>query len=274
MITPILEKLLFKGAAKNKTFTMAYGTHAHLDIPANSFIVIHKVIFYPFINPKDYNPRIPEPPGPIATFPVETWKQFANDIEYQLKIESDKENPFFYQFRNGLDLYFLGNTNSVNLDETIEADFFNKKVLIQPKAPIILDTFITSYDYFNFTLTRNSLKIASTLYAPVNEYANEKNMPTGIANENVLLTADLTGTGTTETYNPATEKEITGYILPADNTVNYQQLYERQTPGNYSSFIADPTRAFFPDSDKTTNPLITFEYCVIQLNAAGNLSSL
>lgn len=265
MITPILEKLLMNGAAKNKTFSMAYGSHAHLDIPYNSFIVIHKIIFYPFLNPRIYDEG-------HTTFPIETWKELFNDCEYQLKIQSDKENPFFYQFRNGLDFYFLKNNFQAN--ENIEEDFFNRNILIQPKAPIILDTFITSYDYFNFTLTRNALKLVSTNYAPVNEYANEQNPPAGINGQNVLLAANLLGNTATETYNPATPKEITGYALPGNNVTNYQQNIDRQTPGNYNSFIANPIKTYLADSDKTTNPLITFEYCIIQLNKAGNLSSL
>ena len=266
MITPILEKLLINGSAKNKTFSMAYGTHAHLDIPENSFIVIHKIIFYPFINPHIFDPR------EETKFPTETWKQFFNSCEYQLKIQSDKENPFFYQFRNGIDITFLKSNFEANLPMT--QDDFNKHTILTPKAPIILDTFVTSYDYFNFTLTRNVLKLTGTNYNSVNEYAVEDIPPTGIATQGVLLYGNLTGTTTSETYNPATPKEVTGYALPNNNTINYQQLYDPQTPGNYGSFIADPTFLMLEESDKTTFPLITFEYCQIQLNKAGNLSSL
>lgn len=265
MITPILEKLLFTGGAKNKTFTMAYGSYAHLDIPDNSFIVIHKIIFYPFLNPRKYNPR-------ELGFPVQTWKDFLNDCEYQLKIQSDKENPFLYQFRNGVNVQFI--KNNFNLDENIDPDQFNKYTILTPKEPIILDTFITSYDYFNFTLTRNAGQINNVNYNTVNEYANEDPLPIGIANQPVLLSADLSATFQVTNYNPPTPKEVNGYILPGANTVNYQHLYEPSSPGNFGSFIANPDWSAFPFSDKTTNPLITFEYCQIQLNKAGELSSL
>ena len=155
---------------------------------------------------------------------------------------------------------------------------YDDYILMTPKKPVIFDTFITAYDYLNITISRNALLPSVTNFAPVNNYANEKGIPDGVGGSNVLLDCTLLGTqGTTTTINPPSVKPSHPPIptLPADNTANYHQALDKQGAGDNGSFLDNPIGGFkLKHSEFVTNPLISFEYCIIQQHSEGKLSNL
>lgn len=269
MITPILEKLLLNGHAKNRIHHVSYGSFAKLEIPEYSFIVIHKIYWNGWMNQK--NDKI---------YSNMSWKQFFQDTEYSLKVQSDKEPPFYYQMRNEVNFQFFNAPGSLKLlNATIQDAQYDDYILMTPKKPVIFDTWITAYTFLNFTITRNALKATSQNFLPVNNYAEEKDVPFGVNNQDVLLDVTLSGTnGTSETYNPPGVKSTYPPIpgTPGNfNTDNYTQLYDKEANPDYGSFLAPPLGSQrLKYSEVVTNPLISFEYCVVSKHAEGNLSSL
>jgi hypothetical protein len=267
-ITPILEKLLLQGKAKNKIHHFAFSSFTRLEIPENSFIVIHKIYWNPFINPEAFD---------ITQM---TWKEFFQYSEYQLKIQSAKNTPIYYILRNEISFdYFKPNVfppglPELNLDELVNIDTLNKFMLLRAKKPVIFDTWISSYDYLNFTLTRNSqVNVGVTVgvgFAPVNNYAEELTPPNGIAGTNVLLEGIFLDVSTTD-YQPPTNR-LTSLPLPSNEVESYHQQIVGNTFGDFHnhSMIADPNTAPLIQGKNNAyvfNPLISFEYCVIQKNA-------
>ena len=94
-ITTILERLLLNGQAKNKIHHIAFGSFSQIQIPPDSFIVIHKIYWNGFINQK-----------PVNVY-NQSWKEFFKYNEYQLKVQSDKENPLYYILRNEINFNFM-----------------------------------------------------------------------------------------------------------------------------------------------------------------------
>lgn len=264
MITPLLEKLLLNGKAKNKTFHFAFGSFANLEVPKDSFVVIHTIIWNNFINQK------------LKDIYSKSWKDFFEYNEYTIKMQGQNTTPLQYVFRNEVDFNFVGAPGSLRLMNVniIDAQY-DDFILMQPKRPIVLNTFYTSYEDINFTLTRNALLPTNSNFAPVNNYANERPIPTGVNGQDVLLRLDLGGTnGTSEAYIPPGQKIAPG-ATGNFRSENYLQLYDKETPADFGSFIANPIGGFkLKHSDFVTNPLITFEYCIIQKNDGGLLSSL
>jgi hypothetical protein len=270
-ITPILEKWLLTGKAKNRIHHMGYGMFSQLQIPKDAYIVIHKIYWTGFINQK------------FDKITDMTWKDFFRYSEYALKVQSDKEAPMYYQFRNNLKITTTANApiRLNNLINTVEYDRF---ILLQCENPIIFDTFITGYDYLNFTLSRNALmpvNVPPQQVGQVNATANEKNAPFGINQQPVLLSLTLQGdtTGifsTIETINPPSPL-VTPLPMPQDNVANYMQLLDPPNAlnGNNGSFLKAPLTAGenLAKSEYVTQPLISFEYCIIQKDS-GDLSPL
>lgn len=268
MITPILEKLLLTGKAKNKIFHIGFGSFAQLLIPNDCYIVIHKIYWNGWLNQKPEN---------ITDI---NWKQFFAYNEYALKIQSDKESPLYYQFRNEVNFQWFFNGDPANtlklLNAPINTAQFDDYILMTPKKPIIYDTFITANDYLNFTILRNALTPAAINYGSVTSYANEKNPPSGINGARVLLDMTLTGTGgSSTTINPVNKKCDPVPVLPTDTTENYCQAIDPQTPGDNGSLMSNPIGGIkLKYTEYVTNPLISFEYVIVQKNDAANLSSL
>lgn len=267
MITPILEKLLLNGKAKNRVYNIAFGMFAQLQVPEDSFIIIHKITWHGFINQKKED---------IYQM---SWKQFFRDNEYQLKIKADKEPPLYYIMRNEVNFQFFGLDPAAPLkllNATISDAQYDDSILMMPKKPVIFDTWIPSYTSLNFTISRNSLEPASVNFSQVNQYANELDNPNGINGQNVLLDLTLLGSqGTTTTNNPPNVQTSHPPIptLPADNTTNYFQLLDKPDgAGNNGSYINNPlSPGRLKYSDYVTNPLMSFEYVEVHKNSLGNI---
>lgn len=203
-----------------------------------------------------------------------TWKEFFKYNEYQLKIQSDKEPPMFYQMRNEINFQYFGLPGGLNLEIPVSGTDL-ERVLMTPKKPVIFDTFITAYDYLSFTISRNALMPTASNYGPVKQTANEKPIPFGINLENVLLEATFTGVnGTVDTINPV-GADLKNSVLQTNNVFNYHQDLDKQAGNDNGSFINNPIGGTqFKHFEYVTNPLLGFEYCIIQKNEAGRLSSL
>lgn len=265
MITPLLEKMLLGGHAKNKIHWMGFGMFAQLQIPTDSFIVIHKIYWNGFFNQKQEDVT------------SKSWKEFFEYNEYQLKIQSDKEAPMFYEFRNDVNFDYYGAPGALRLkNATINDAQYDDFILMRPKKQEQIDTFITAYDYLNFTISRNALLPNGGInFGTVNAKANEKPVPFGINGELVLLEVNFVGTGgTVDTINPVGQ-DLKNTPLQPNNVFNYHQDLDKPTPGDNGSFIQNPQGGIrLKHSDYVTNPLMGFEYCIIQKNEAGKLSSL
>ena len=267
MITPELEKMLLNGKAKNKIHWTAFGMFTQIQIPTDSFIVIHKIYWNGFFNSQKEN---------IFN---QSWKQFFQYNEYQVKIQSDKESPMYYQFRNEINFNYFGDpaTNPLRLlNANISDAQYDDYILMMPKKQQQIDTFITAYDYLNFTISRNDLLPSAVNFGLVNAKANEKQTPFGVDGQLVLLQLTMTGTGgTTETINPPSPL-VTNAPLNSDNVTNYAQILDKPNgAGDNGSFLTNPLATFrLKYSDYVTNPLMGIEYCIIQKNEAGKLSSL
>ena len=271
MITPILEKLLLAGGAKNRIHHIAYGSFAKMEIPKDSFIVIHKIYWNGWMNQK------------LANITNMTWKDFFRYNEYSLKVQSDKEPALYYQMRNQVDWQYIGAGGGFNVNDPIVIADYERFILMNPKKPVIFDTWITSYDFLNFTLTRNALMPVSDNFNNVNNYANEKDAPSGVNNIDVLLDILLRGTAGTETnYNPPGVKSSHPPIvapMPQTNTISYHQDYDSNGViiGDNGSFMNNPIGEAvtnLPKSEYVTNPLISLEYVIIPKHVEGKLSVL
>lgn len=268
MITPILEKLLLTGKAKNRIHNIAFGMFSQLQVPSDSFIVIHKITWHGFLNQKDksvYNL---------------TWKQFFSQCEYQMKIQSDKDQPLYYIMRNEINFQYFNYFDPANAlklhNANINDAMYDDYILMTPVKPVILDTWIAAYTSLNFTISRNALKPTASNFAPVNNYANEKPIPNGINGQDVLLDLNLLGTGgTATTNNPPNVKTSHPPIaaLPTDNTENYFQLLDPPNGlGDSGSFIDNPVGGLkLKNSEYITNPLMSIEYVEIRKNSMGNI---
>lgn len=268
-ITTILERLLLNGQAKNKIHHIAFGSFSQIQIPPDSFIVIHKIYWNGWFNQK------------LKNVYAGSWKEFFKYSEYQLKVQNDKESPMYYILRNEVNFNYFGDpqTNPLRLMNAVINDAqYDDYILMTPKKPVIFDTFITAYDYLNFTITRNALLPAGSNYLPVNQYANEKPVPDGVSAQDVLISLDLVGTnGTTETYNPVSAKDTPTppAPLPSNTVENYHQSYDKETATDNGSFIDNPVGGFkLKHSEYVTNPLISIEYCLVQKNIKDSLSPL
>lgn len=265
-ITTILEKLLLNGQAKNKIHHIAFGSFSQIQIPQDTFIVIHKIYWNGWFNQK--KERITDL----------TWKEFFKYSECQLKVQSDKESPLYYILRNEINFNYVGVPGALRLlNAPINDVQYDDFILMTPKKPVIFDTFITAYDYLNFTITRNALLPTASNFVPVNQYANEKNVPDGINGQNVVITVDLVGTnGTTTNYNPVSAQDTpTTITLQSRNTENYHQDIDKEAGGDNGSFMDNPIGGIkLKHSEYVTNPLISLEYCLVPKNLKNNLSSL
>lgn len=265
-ITTILEKLLLNGQAKNKIHHIAFGSFSQIQVPQDSFIVIHKIYWNGWINqkPKDIS----------AT----SWKEFFQYNEYQLKVQSDRENPLYYILRNEINFNYVGNPGALRLKNVnINTAQYDDFILMTPKKPVIFDTFITADDYLNFTISRNALLPVGSNYIPTNQYANEKPPPDGTAGQDVLITVDLFGTqGTITNYNPVSAKDTpSAVVLQPRNTENYHQDLDKESPTDNGSFIDNPLGGIkLKHSEYVTNPLISLEYCLVSKNIRNNLSPI
>lgn len=265
-ITAILEKLLLNGQAKNKIHHIAFGSFSQIQIPQDTFIVIHKIYWNGWMNQKKEN---------ITDM---SWKDFFKYNECQLKVQSDKESPLYYILRNEINFNYVGTPGALKLmNAPINDAQYDDFILMTPKKPVIFDTFITADDYLNFTITRNALLPTASNFVPTNQYANEKAPPDGIGGQNVLITVDLVGTqGTITNYNPVSSQDTPTAITPQPrNTENYHQDIDKQAPGDNGSFIDNPVGGIkLKHSEYVTNPLISLEYCIVQKNVRNNLSPL
>lgn len=268
MISPLLEKLLLTGKAKNKIHHLAFGMFSQLVIPKDSFIVIHKIYWHGFLNQKNEN---------IYSM---SWKKFLRDNEYQLKIKPDKDQPIYYIMRNEVNFdyfnYFDPAAALKMLNDPITDAIYDDYILMMPKKPVIFDTWVSAYDTINFTISRNSMEPGGVNFAPVNNYANENNNPYGINGQNVLLDVKLIGSnGNTETYNPpGVQPSHPPIALPVapDNTTNYFQSYDKPAPPDNGSYINNPlSPGRLKYSDYVTNPLLSFEYVEIHKSSMGNI---
>lgn len=229
--------------------------------------MIHKIYWNGFLNQKD------------AEISNLTWKQFFEFNEYQLKIKSDKEAPMFYQFRNEVNFQYFqrGDPSPFQLNNRpIDTAQYDDYILMTPKKPVIFDTFITAYDYLNFTISRNELLPNGGInFGFVNAKANEAQVPNGVDGQLVLLQVSLVGTnGTQETLNPPSPNTTNAPLNP-DTVTNYSQLLDPPLGTDNGSFLQNPQGGSrLKHSDYVTNPLLGFEYCIIQKNEAGKLSSL
>jgi hypothetical protein len=267
MVNEVLTKLILAGHAKNKIEWIGFGMFHQIQIPTDSFIVIHRIIWNGFLNQK------------LENVYAETWKDFFRYNEYALKIKSDKESPMYYQFRNEVDFQFFGAPGSLQLHNRVINDAqFDDFILMQPKRAEIRDTMITAYDYLNFTISRNSLMPTASNFNPVNNYAEEANVPIGINGQPVLLELTMTGTGgTTTTQNPPSP--IATFTPPATmsstNADNYHHELDKPGGGDNGSFLDNPIGGLkLKKQEFVTNPLVGIEYCIIQKNQAGKLSAL
>lgn len=267
MITPILEKLLLNGKAKNKLLNFGWGSFAKIEVPSDSFIVVHRIFWHPAINQKFQN---------ITDM---TWKDFFRFNEFNLKIQNDKESPMNYFLRNEVDFQDFGYVG-IGLNGNIDPDYYDKFLLMRPKRPVIFDTFVTAYTSLNLTLTRSALlEVITSSFAPVTNYAEEKPSPNGVDGQNILLAVNFTGLqGTQTTYQPP-RFPSTNVPLNGTDTESYLMNYDTNINpiGDNGSFLNNPDQSLggqLPKSEFATNPLITLEYCVVQKNNGGLLSGL
>lgn len=267
MIGTVLEKLILSGYAKNKIDWIGFGMFHQIQIPTDSFIVIHKIHWNGFFNQK--HERITD----------ETWKDFFRFCEYALKIQSDKESPMYYQFRNEVNFNYFGLPGALRLHNApIDEGQYDDFILMTPKKPVLLDTYITAYDYLNLTISRNSLMPSAVNFGLVNNYANEKNVPDGINGQLVLLELTMTGTsGTVTTQNPPSPvATFPPGIMSPTNTANYHhELDKPNGAGDNGSFLNNPLGGIqLKKSEFVTNPLVGIEYCIVSKHIEGKLSSL
>lgn len=261
MITPQLEKLLLSGKGKYKVYNLGLQEFAQIQIPEDSFIIIHKIIWHGFNN---------QYLNDLETFTIQDLTRFN---EYQLKIKSDKESPLYYIMRNEVEYKYFGAV-PLDVNRGYNITDFRKYFLMLPTKPVIIDTWIPSYSQINFNISRNRLDFDVTTIGFLNNYANENNIPNGIANEQINLDVALTANGTTQTINTPSVKTTyppIGTTPPPNNTENYFQLFAPRLGNDNGSFLNDPSSGTPLNSMYITSPLMTFEYVEINKQSLGNI---
>ena len=268
MITPILEKLLLHGKAKNKIAHFGWSSFCEIEIPDKSFIVVHKIYWHPAINQK------------MKTITDMTWKQLFRYSEMQLKVESDKETPNFYFLRNEVDIQFLHiDPAAFSLNAPIDPTYFDNYVLMRAKKPLQMDTWIASYDSLKLTLTRSALlnEVISTM-GLVNNKANEKNTPAGVGDAPVLLNIKFSGNTAITNYQPPNFKNTNVPIVATDfSQRDYGMGYDIPTATDNGSFMNDPADGLnvrLANSEFVNNPLLSIEYCIVSQDWGSHLSGM
>lgn len=261
MITPTLEKLLLSGKAKYKVYNLGLQEFAQIQIPQDSFIIIHKIIWHGFNN---------QFLNDLETFTINDLTKYN---EYQLKIKSDKESPLYYIMRNEIEYKYFGSI-PLDVNRSYNISDFRKYFLMLPTKPVIIDTWVTSYSQINFNITRNRLDFDVNTTGFLNNYANENDIPNGISNQQINLDVRISANGTTQTINTPSVKTTyppLGTTPPNDNTQNYFQLFAPKVLNDNGSFLNDPSTGTPLNAMFITHPLMTFEYVEINKQSYGNI---
>lgn len=190
MITPILERLILQGKARYNVHNHNFASYGKLVVPNKNMIVITDIIYYPFVNVNKLS---------------DTWRDvMAYYNEIQLVLESEN-NKSVYNFKNALEVTVLRDMPA----NPLNTNFGTGDVFIQPKPPIILNTFLTNLQDIKIRVTRN-LSYKNGLQppngtittAPVAQNSNEDIYPRGLLGQ---VTINSINSGTDNKPNPASK---------------------------------------------------------------------
>lgn len=222
MITPRLEKAILAGWADFKTFNHAFGSFGSVTIPKDNMVIITHVKWNHFFN----------------TYQTESFERTSlQDLyqysEYQLKIDGFKSKNFLI-FKNRIDFKILDPTLKVDVTAPISSyiDTFKKYFFPQHPQPIIQDVFFVCEDYIKLTITRNEyINGVTTDYTTLNPKVHEKDLPTGVANVNVLKNAEMLSIGGSKmTYSPPNKVNASPSSFNNPQTMEtYSQPYDKDS---------------------------------------------
>lgn len=263
MITPKLEEYILSGKAFLKTHTHSLGMYGQIILPLDSYAVITKIIWYPFLDPNS---------KPEATKRV---KNVLSDFqEYQLAIRSIKSKNY-YVYRNSLDVTLLQSPPEEPV--TMETEWENAKryILLQPKAPIIQDVYLVHETKIDIIISRmigQKDTENSFTYGLLNNTANQPNSPQGIGDIPVAL-------GDNVYFWPF---QILDYQPPNVQNTNlnpttyyspeYKQMYAYEDGGEQRSELSNwDGTPFVLATRALCTPLVTFEYVVVQKNVGQKI---
>lgn len=264
-IPTILEKLVLQGKAQFRVMNHAFGSFGRIMLPNESFAVITKIIWYPFLQAFDED---------ITNLSYADYFQYN---EWQLKIDG-KKSLNYYQFRNNLEYYITDPTYKFKLSDAVVESDLNDYFLFKQGNPIIIDTYLVCQDYIKLTITRNIQAVSvGGLFTQLNASANEPTPPNGVGGQNVLLTNTFRCPppvgGNRFVYMPP-YRQYAGNPAIANPRVmeNYTQDIIPQaqvSPTSNGSLLAPPNVFNYFIYQKY--PLINFHYVVVNRNDWNNL---
>lgn len=212
-----------------------------------------------------------------------TYGDLFNYNEYQLKIDG-KKTKNYYHFRNEMDFQWfnglinneiLFGTPGVSLTDLVDNTTLSKNFLLKNQRPTQINTYLVCEEYIKLTVTRNALveTMVNTM-GLVNNRADEKNSPNGIANKNVLLNSNMQGGLIQQDYQPP-QKINTG----APSGDRLKENYVQDISFNNASMLTEPQGIInlnpaLPNlSPYVTHPLITIGVVLVNKNGFDELQN-
>jgi hypothetical protein len=262
MIPKALEKLILAGQASYRVHNYALGAYASIALPKDSVAIVTEIIWNNFID--QY----------YIKYDDMTWKEYLSWNEYALQIYSAKSNTV-YQFRNRIEII---NAQLINLGAKMAAADFDKVVLM-PKEPVIIDTYLVHEQRINLRITRNAgFNSITSVMGSVTNTANEPRPPVGILGENTILQVRLQNAQPTfADYQPPNAAN-TGQATTPQYTPEYKHVIARAGFGSvYGSMLSPPDKAAnnMPVVTPTaTKPLVTIGYVTIHKNVAAQITTV
>jgi len=185
MITPRLEKAILAGWANFKVLNHAFSSFGSVTIPKDNLVIITHVKWNHFFNPIQND------------FGRMTLQEFLKYSEYTLKIDGFKSKNYMI-FKNKIDFKILDPNLVIDVTAPINTyiDNFRKYFFPTHPQPIIQDVFFVCEDYIKLTISRNEfINNINTDFTTINPKAHEQNLPSGVANVNVLKNAQMESLG-------------------------------------------------------------------------------
>jgi hypothetical protein len=256
MITKALDKLLLAGLANYRVHHHALGVYSRIPLPADSFAVVTDIVWNNFIDQyyQDYRDM--------------TWREYFTFNEYELKLYSELYHTS-YQFRNRLELVNASAITNFNAKMT-KADF--DKVILFPREPVILNTFLVHNKEIKIRVTRNSgFNQINTINGPLTSSANEQLPPNGIKGEKIMQQGTFVPVAGTQTqYQPPT-KEYTGLNAGSRYNWEYRHNITGVGSGRNGSMIQQFDQSVsslkeLPEALTATKPLVSIGYVTISNN--------
>lgn len=242
MLSTRLEKAILAGWATYRTVNHAFGSFGSVTIPKDHLAIVTSVKWNHFMNP--------------ITDRLDTlkWSDLFKYCEYQLKIDGNKSVNFL-QFRNIFEFRFSDPSISFNMTENVNVDTVKKYLVPINNNPIQQDVYFVCEKFINISITRNTyINNISTDFQNLNPVAAQKDAPVGLANQNVLTTANMaSSTGDKMTYSPV----LYPNAKPVGVTIEPQNMETYTQPISKDSLLQNPKG--------DNNPLIYYQYPLIEL---------